>query len=450
MRFFICITAVLAVACAAGAATAAVTVPEGFTASAFGQNFMGGVDYLPNGDLIGMYADPLFVGNSWIGIADANGDGIPAAVEEVYNFGVPEWAGFVKVSPDGTVAVFCESTNYKIYEMDLSTFAVREIVPQGGTFDGAFDLAFIDNSSCYVSANPAWGTTNDILFLEIASGQLKKVASVTSTYSGPLDVDEEGNLYYVAGKAHYPVQPGDFTLLKFDAAELAEAMEGSTVLGRSDAAVVKDGLDGGYGVAWHGSGDLFVSDANHGKIVRVSPGGASAEFASLPGGDGEGFRVISIFDGLEPFSAGVRSSCRLATDYLPLPGVGTPEVYRISPLPPLVNAVVNATKFARGDRLALTVTAQPETARFDAYIVLSGPGGIAYSVTEKGLPSGVKPYASAVPGLAQEFKARVLDMVVPPAAAAGGWTVYAGLMPAGMPPYPAAALALDTTGLTVR
>jgi hypothetical protein len=62
----------------------------------------------------------------------------------------------------------------------------------------------------------------------------------------------------------------------------------------------------------------------------------------------------------------------------------------------------------------------------------------------------VKPYASAVPGLAQEFKARVLDMVIPPAAAAGAWTVYTGLMPAGKAPSRTAALALDTTGLTVR
>ncbi|MEI6633542.1 MAG: hypothetical protein WCP22_06955 [Chlamydiota bacterium] len=448
MRFFTCITAALACACTVGAA--AVTVSEGFTASALGQNFMGGFDYLPNGDLIGMYADPLFAGNSWIGIVDANGDGLPAAVEKVYDFGLPEWAGFVKVSPDGATVVFCESSNYRLFAMDLDDYSAREIVPRGGTFDGAFDLAFIDDSSCYVSANPAWGMTNDILFLEIASGQLKKVASVSSTYSGPLAADDEGSLYCVAGKAHYPVQAGDFTLLKFDAAKLAEAMEGGTVLGRSDAEVVKDGLDGGYGLAWHGSGDLFVSDANHGKIVRVSPGGASAEFVSLPGGDGEGFRVISIFDGPEPFSAGVRSDCRLATDYLPLPGAATPDIYRISSLPPLVNAVVSAKTLSAGSRLALTVTAQPETARFDAYIVFSGPGGIAYSVTEKGLPAGVKPYASAVPELAKEFKARVLDMVVPPAAETGAWTVYAGLMPAGTPPSPAAALALDTTGLTVR
>lgn len=457
MRIVICVAAALAAACAAsGACAAGVAVPEGFTASAMGQNFMGGFDYLPNGDIIGMWGDPKYVDNSWIGIADANGDGIPASVEKVYDFGIAEWAGFVKVSPDGAIAVFCESTSYKLYALDLDGYSVREIVPQGGTFDGAFDLAFAGETSCYVSANPAWGTTNEILHLDIESGQVQKIVSVSPTYSGGVDADGEGNLYYVAGKAHYPVQHGDFTLLKFDAARLAGALEGGIVLGPSDASVIQAGLDGGNDVARHeSSGDLFVSDCNHGTVVRIAADGVPAEFASLRGGDGEGFRVIAICDDEEPFSAGVRGGCVLAADYLPnhnlpIPALPGPEVYAVRTLPPMVNAVVSSKNLSAGSRLALTVTAQPQAARpFDGYIVLLGPGGAAYSVTGKGLAPGVAPYVSAVPLLGQEFKARVLDMTVPPAAA-GPWTIYAGMMPAGAPPVPAAALALDTVSIVLR
>jgi hypothetical protein len=451
MRFVICVVAVLAVACAAGAV--APVVPEGFTTVALDQNFMGGFDYLPNGDIIGMYTEPLMADNAYVAVVDANGDGIPSGVSRVYEFNRPTYGITVKVSPDGSRVLFGDSdfSSFKLYSMSLPDYTVTEVVCAGGTFQGAFDLAFIDGSSCYLSANPGTfpATTNKIYRLDLASGRLTELASIGGTFAGPLDVDEEGNLYYVRGKANFPPQAGDFTLLRFGAAELAEALEGGTVLTQADATELKNGLDGGYGVAWHGSGDLFVADANNGKIYRIAANGAASEFASLPGDQGEGFNALSIFDGLEPFSGGVRSGCQLAANYLPLPGVATPKVYRISPLPPLVNAVVSATSVSAGSRLALTVTAQPQAGPFDAYIVLSGPGGITFSVTGNGLPSGVKTYASAVPGLAREFKAMVLDMVVPPAAA-GAWTIYTGLMPAGTPAAPAAALALDTVGVVMR
>jgi hypothetical protein len=445
MRIAICAAAVVAAGCAAGACAAGISVPGGFSASATGWNFMGGFDYLPNGDIIGMHADPLLAENSWIGVADANGDGIPASVEKVYDFGMAEWAGFVKVSPRGTTAVFCESTNYKLYAMDLdNNYSVQEIIPDGGTFDGAFDLAFAGETSCYVSANPGWSKTNEILHLDIVTGKVKKVASIPDTYSGPVDTDDEGNLYYVSGKAHYPVEKGDFTLLKFDAAKLAEALEDGRVLARGDATTVAMGLDGGYDVAWHASsGDLFVSDCNHGTIVRIPAEGVPAEFASLPGEDGEGFRVVAFFDGGKAFARGERSGCTLATDYLPIAGNQGLDVYRISPPPPFVNAVVSSKRPAAGSRLALTVTAQPQGTRFDGYIVLLGPGGAAYSVTGRGLVPGVAPYVSAVRGLATVFKERVLDMTVPSGAAEGKWKIYAGLMRAGAKPDTGAALALD-------
>ena len=88
---------------------------------------------------------------------------------------------------------------------------------------------------------------------------------------------------------------------------------------------------------------------------------------------------------------------------------------------------------------------------FDAYVVLSGPGGILYSALPGGgVGEGIQAYAEGLPGLADEFLGRVLDLPVPEGTPKGVWTVYAGLMPAGNSPSPAGALALDAIELTVR
>ena len=77
------IFAMLAVVCIVGLAQAGINVPAGFQSEALSQDFGGGFDWLPNGDIIGMYADPNMAENSYIGIIDANGDGAPAAVAKV-------------------------------------------------------------------------------------------------------------------------------------------------------------------------------------------------------------------------------------------------------------------------------------------------------------------------------------------------------------------------------
>lgn len=438
MRFFIiCVTAMCAVSCAALGADGAGPLSVYANAS-LGQNFMGGFDYLPNGDIIGMYTDPNMVENAYLGIIDANGDGIPAGVKRVHEFGYPTFGIAVKVSPDGTKVLFGESSfdpstfisSYTLYSVNVSGQGFEEIHPVGGTFEGLYDVAFIDGTHCYLSANPGTfpAIANKILRLDLDTKILTEVASIDNTYSGPIDVDTAGNLYYVKGKANFPPQPGDFSVLRFPAAALA----GGGPLTEGAAEVIVAGLDGGQDVASHSSGTLWVSDANNGAVYTVSTDRTASTAAFIPGVSGEGFWFLSVFGRDLPLS-----SAQLAANYQPLPGAVQPDLYLVTP------------PYAAGQNLVLTAAISvPVPIPFDAYVVLAGPGAL-YSVTPAGLREGMVAYAANVPGLAEGFSGIVLDMEIP-TGASGPWTVYAGLMRAGEPPSATGALALDTTELAVR
>lgn len=451
MRFLVCITAALAMACAAGTARGEGPLSVYANAS-LGQNFAGGFDYLPNGDLIGMYSDPAMARNAYIGIIDVNGDGEPAGVKKVHAFKTPAFGIAVDVSPGGARVLFGESSYdpatmqsvYTLYHgpVDGPDFSVIE--PEHGSLDGAYDLVFIDDTRCYVSANPGDfpATTNKILRLDLETKSATEVVSIEGTYSGPIDVDAEGNLYYVRGRANYPPRPGDFALMRFAAADLDAAGDDTRVLGADDATVVAGNLDGGQGVAWHPSGSVFVSDANNRAVYEVAPDGTVSRYAEAPGEPGEGFWFLSIRGPVPSRCAEGGEQAEIAAAWQPLPGRGEPDLFRLSP------------QVRAGERLLLTAAVDipgPVWIPFDAYLVLSGPGGIFYSALPGGgVGEGIRAYAEGLPGLAETFLGRILDLPIPEGAPKGPWTVYAGLMPAGQAPSPQGALALATVELTVR
>ncbi|MCX6355805.1 MAG: hypothetical protein NTZ78_13015 [Candidatus Aureabacteria bacterium] len=448
-------------------AQGAVQVPEGYEVKGLGQDFMGGFDCLPNGDIIGMYTDPMAAHNAYVAIIDANGDGNPGTPRKVYDAGQPVFGAFVKVSPDGNTMLFEEFSlatyEYKIKRMDLSNYSVSDLVPASGSFDGTYDLAFIDNGHCYISANPfaAGGSTNKIFYLDLATRLLTEVVSVSSTYSGGIDVDDKGNLYYVKGKANYPVQPGDFTVLRFSAAALSGALAGHTVLGEGIASVIADGLDGGYDVAWHSSGALFVSDANNGKIYKVAP---LSQFTTLSLGTTGGFTILSMYRRDQSFAPVTRTPAKLALGYLGLSGsTSLPDLYQVNPVAPagpestpvprqeVIQLNCNGQSFTTGDEILINFTAQPTDTVCDAYAVIAGPAGSGalFSLAPNKIKKGMGAYAKKIL-ISERTEGTLLRTQIPDGIPAGVWTIYAGLMPAGAAPSAANAFALDSMEFTIR
>ncbi len=429
--------------------SAQINVPNGFEAAALNQDFGGGFDYLPNGDIIGMYADLNMIKNSYIGIIDANGDGVPASVQKVYDFGSAVFGGFCNVSPDGSFAIFVDSLNYKVYSISLPDYNVSEIVPTSGSFDGAFDLAFIDDGACYISANPAWGTTNKILHLNLNTNALVEIVSVDNTFSGGIDVDSGGNLYYVKSKANFPPQAGDYSVHSFQASELGTTLGGGGVLGIDDAQELASGLNGGYDVAWHASGDLYVSDPNDGKIYKIA---SVSDFATLDTGIGGGFTHLAFYKREQVFGTDALTQAKLAVGYLDDLGGPTPaNIYQINPVAPPLGVAANGTTFSPGDQLVVSIAVQQQVSvPFDGYVVFVGPAGITYSSTPRGFEKGIKAYISDVPGLQQDFERDVVDLAIPQTAPVGSWTVYTGIVSAGATATPANALAIDSIEITVE
>lgn len=442
------ILAVCAAVCIVGLAHAEVAVPEGFQAKALNQDFGGGFDWLPDGDIIGMYADQNMAENSYIGIIDANGDGVPAGVSKVYDFGKATFGAFVKVSPDGNFALFVDSISYEIFSISLPDHDVTEVIPSSGSFDGAFDLAFIDNGSCYLSANPAWGTTNKILHIDLNSGRVAEVVSIVGTFSGPIDVDDSGNLYYVRNNADYPIIPGEYTLLSFEAGKLANALNGGPVLGMGDAREMASGLNGGYDVAWHASGAVYVSDANNGKIYKITP---LSDFAILGAGTGGGFTLLGFRDRDQAFNGGILTDAALCAGYMDVFGGSTPpNIFRITPLAPELGVAVHGISYFSGDSLSVTVSIQRDIPiAFDGYIVFAGPGGVTYSWKDASVTEGIKPYVKAIPGLVAPYKEPVATLTVSEGTPIGEWAVYAAILRAGDKAVAANALAIESANFTV-
>jgi hypothetical protein len=280
--------------------------------------------------------------------------------------------------------------------LNLSTYMVTELVPISGSFDGAYDLAFTDDEHFYLSANPGYGTTDKIYWGDL-SGNLKEVISIASTYNSGIDVDDSGNLYFLKYGVVVPPPQDGCPLLRFARGDIEAVLQGAPILGEGNAAEIAS-VNGSYDVAWHSSGDFFVSDANNGKIYSVSASGEVSDFAALPGDPYEGFRVLAMYRRDRSFNPGQATISELALDYLPFSSANPLDTYRITTTSEVaVRTVVNATMLSVNSQLILTVAVQPTANPFDGYVVLVGPGGIAYSMTPEGLSAGVSAYATAVP-----------------------------------------------------
>lgn len=103
-----------------------------------------------------------------------------------------------------------------------------------------------------------------------------------------------------------------------------------------------------------------------------------------------------------------------------------------SPTPPVQSLTLQANISAppAGSPLAIDATVQPIDQVFNAWFIVTGPGGMLYSITPQGgLTRGVKPFVKGVQGLTRAYTIRLLSLPSAPAGLKGAWTVTAGLLP---------------------
>lgn len=197
-------------------------------------------------------------------------------------------------------------------------------------------------------------------------------------------------------------------------------------------------------------GSVFVNSGDEGPwraAGRVSPlSYAVFSFATVSGtlfaGTGTDGAIHALAtDGWGWCSVASFSGAQNVYDLLPAPdGVayaavgGAPGSGAVLAFAPLLLIAADGDCRSAGEPLTVTASVRPLAARFDAYAVVTGPGGIFSCTAENpgDLLPGVHPFLRGVSGLAAPVSVPLLALpAIPPGTPAGAWTVAAGLVPSG-------------------
>lgn len=147
-----------------------------------------------------------------------------------------KFPSFVRIAPDGSTAYIGESSSGQIWSVDLGSGGLTALANLTFNFDLAFDT---DPGFAYVSAATGGFGFNSVHRMDLSSGATTEVASVTG-FSGPLAVDDFGDVLLARLSGQFPAPAGSADILRFDDADL----DGGTVLSEADATVSFGGLNG--------------------------------------------------------------------------------------------------------------------------------------------------------------------------------------------------------------
>ncbi len=172
--------------------------------------------------------------------------------------GMQTFASFLEVSPDGAMAYFGESSTGAIRSLDLATGEFRVLATLPFNYDLAFDVV----PGLAFSAASAFGSaTNSVFLIDLVSGQTSQVADIGG-YSGPLEVDEFGNLYVAALPGSFPLPAGGTDVYRFDAAQVTS---GAILTDEVDGFLFSGGFNGMSSAAYDTTtNSLVVIETNAG------------------------------------------------------------------------------------------------------------------------------------------------------------------------------------------
>lgn len=123
---------------------------------------------------------------------------------------------FMKVTPDGAMAYFGDSSTGNIRSLDLVSGQMLIL----GTLMFNYDLAFdVVPGLAYVAASAFGSATNSIFRIDLASGIMTQVADIGG-FSGPIEVDTSGNLYTAVLPGSFPFPAGGTSIVLFSATDL--------------------------------------------------------------------------------------------------------------------------------------------------------------------------------------------------------------------------------------
>lgn len=206
---------------------------------------------------------------------------------------------FVRIAPDGLTAYVGESSLGAVFAVDLASGANAPLVSIPGNYDLAFDA---DPGFAYVCSNifdADFGagvviSPNEVHRVDLATGAAVRVASF-SGFSGPLTVDEAGNLFAGQLPVTFTFPPDSLRVLLFADATL----DGPSAATEADATVFVDGLDGLSSMAYDvGKDQLFLAETNTGAggldtvVWRADLAGTLVEEVARAGAYSGGLELV--------------------------------------------------------------------------------------------------------------------------------------------------------------
>lgn len=252
-----CTLAALAAAPALAPPARAQVAQPGFASSSFSiappGAFVGGLESLPNGDLL------VFDGTDIVELAPTDG----SLVRTVWTSGGTPFGAFVRLAPDGLNVYFGESSSGSIWEIDLAS-GLGQVVANAVL---PYDLAFDPQGRAFVSYATGYFIGSHVALVDLTSGALDDVFDSPDP-SGPIAFDAAGNLFVATTDvSSWPPPPGAATVYRFAAADVDGAI-GPTVLTPADGATLAT-LDGASFLVLDEAEDVIVTDPNGGRVVQI-------------------------------------------------------------------------------------------------------------------------------------------------------------------------------------
>ncbi|MEC9047561.1 MAG: hypothetical protein VYA51_06065 [Planctomycetota bacterium] len=171
-------------------------------------------------------------------------------------------------SPIGSNKVlFGESSNGGIWSVPLNGGSPQLVANVAFNYDAVL----LDDDRALISAKTGGfaAANNDVMFVDLLTGQTQLLAQFPGA-SGPLAIDDAGDVYYATSSNTFPAPPGTVDVLKLSRAAVDGAILSNQVLGVADATLIVQGLDAAGDLAFDDDGDLFFVDWFNGRIGEIN------------------------------------------------------------------------------------------------------------------------------------------------------------------------------------
>ena len=217
---------------------------DGFALTPLPYPAPGATATLANGDFV-----------SFDGATVARYDAAGSLVAVLGTFTPAVFTGALALDPSETFALLGESSNGDVFRVALDGSGMTFLANLPFNYDADFESG---TSAIVSAAQGGFFTGNDLVRLDTTSGATQLLAHLSGS-SGPVAIDNLGNLFYATQDPAFPPPAGSTSVVFFTPAQL----NAGVLLGDADPFLFCLGFDGGISLAYdEARNNLYLSETN--------------------------------------------------------------------------------------------------------------------------------------------------------------------------------------------